>query len=202
MNRNNKSILLAVLAVAFSLNAIAQAFVRNGDKVMRDDVGIEFSKPRKQEFILSNKLGERETHYAGAIQKPINVDDHKVYSKVIAQPKLQGLPANLHDYIFTNLDSALRQLPDGSYNLKLRDMLVDKSGRFIFFGYEGVRSADEHVMISLDAQHAIFTALCAAMDKAVPLTWPAHWPAFIDDADIWDAEFKVSGHQVSYPTKK
>ncbi len=187
-----------VLLVCTPFTGFAQTFERNGDKVVRKGVAIVFSDVKTADFTTG---GEREVHRSATIARPIKVGGMKVQVKG-NQPQYKG-DEIFHDYLFNGIAEELSNIPDGSYTLNLRDILVDTGGKVDYFGYEGVRDSSGANPLALDVQLAIFKRLCTVMNDAKFI--PANdndregkIPAFVDDKDIWKAYFRVNDHSIYY----
>ena len=170
--------------------------------MVRKGVAIEFSKVKAGDFAMGSESGNGQVvHRATTIARPIKVGGMKVQVKG-NQPQYKG-DEIFHDYLFNGIADELNKIPEGSYTLNLRDILVDAKGKVAYFGYEGVRDSSGGNPLALDVQLAIFKRLCTVMKEAnfIPANDNDHKgkvPAFADDKDIWKAYFRVNNHSIYY----
>ena len=199
---SNAKFFFILVLTCMSLASKSQTFQRNGDKVVRKGVAIEFSKVKVGDFKLDQGKGtDTVVHRAITIARPVKVNGAKVQVSG-NEPQYKG-EWIFHDYLFNGIADELNKIPDGSYTLNLRDILVGVKGKVDYFGYEGIRDSSGANALALDVQLAIFKRLCTVMDEAnfIPANDNDHKgksPAFVNDKDIWKAYFRVNNRSIYY----
>lgn len=142
--------LALICMLCFSKNIFSQKFEKNGNIVTYRENKFEMSTPVYDTMILVDPVDGHEI--MKVVEKhpsPIKMNGNKIYNTDdFANPNLKlGTPANVksgsddysvREYLMNNLKDELRQLPDMQYEITVDNVVLDETGKIVYFENGGI----------------------------------------------------------------
>ena len=132
--------LAVVCIVCFSKNSFSQKFEKNGNTVTYKGNKFELSDPKQDTMsIIDPVTGKENTVVARLAPKPVKMNGKQIPADVDKQPYFTGSDDGLRAYVLKRLRKELDKLDDGMYELDISNIVIDETGKIVYFDFAGVR---------------------------------------------------------------
>ncbi len=200
--------LALVCFFCFSKNGFAQKFVRKGNTVTYKGNTIVYAQDSKVDTVtmVDPVSGNEITRYIKKNPVPGTINGEKIYSgdTVSSRPQFNLKYGSLRKFIISKLADQLKKLPDGAYDLNIRDVVIDASGKVVYYDYKGFErfqfGPGGNVPIPAKLQKEINNQIEKTMDN-VPAYIPATYhnknvPASLNYGDLFDS-IDIKDHKIT-----
>lgn len=138
---------IACLAL-FSQISYSKRFDRQGNKVTYRGNTFELGNALQDTIIIVDPVtGGEITKYIKRPPMPETINGIKIYKPAELTTQPQGYTQNgmLQDYVFRKISGMLNELPDGTYDLDISSLVIDKNGKIVYYEGEGFRQYNNRV---------------------------------------------------------
>jgi hypothetical protein len=180
--------LALVCILCFSKNAFSRKPERKGNLVIYKGNKFDLSKTVKDTILLTDPITAKQTvHVATKEPQPIKMNGEKIYDggETDAKPLFAAGKEKLQEYIINSLKGVAASLPDGDYSLYLKNIIVDKSGKVVYFEDKGMISwkADSKAFLGMKQTVLAGNDILAAIDRMMD-EMPGFTPASNDNVPV------------------
>jgi hypothetical protein len=198
-------VLLPLMAVAFSCfsknaNSGPVVFARNGNTVTYKGNKFTLTEEIRDTMSLLNYVDETEKTQIRVVEPyPVAMNGRKIYNtvEVASEPEPIDQSRPFEDAVLESLVMEFNALADGFYHLAIANIVVDESGKVVYYEFGGITGQRNGVPVVLsDVQ---LSGFAKSLDEAISSAPPMK-PALMDgrgvlvNSDISFSDYKVGVH--------
>lgn len=190
--------------VCYSQNCFAQKFEKNGNIVTYRGNKFEMSGQRIDTTIeVDKKSGDELMKIVMRDPIPLKMNDARIFNS--NEVMLKPAPENttLEDHLFRGLASEFNKLPDDSYHLYIGNIVVDNTGKIVYYEYTGFTAHNSKTKIPPAVKKAIDQKIDPLMSKA-PVFKPGKVNGYkvIVRTDLYIGDNRIDVKNHKYTTSK
>ncbi len=204
-------VLLPLMAIAlscFSKNATSgsKEFKKTGNTVTYNGNTFTLSEGLRDTITVVDPVTAKELTQVRILEPaPISMNGRKIYNavEVTTEPQQFAHSVSIEEHILANLAGDIDALPNGSYWMNISNIVVDETGKVIYYEFRGISGTgrDADMKLSQDLTKSLAQRVDLAM-RTAPVMKPAtlNGKNVIVNSDIsmYDYRISVSNHITTY----